>query len=71
MTADAPAAIPRRKGTRSVRRSSASDFPSTGSARWLSTVTEPWPGKCLRVPITPAAAMPRSAATTCSAASRG
>ncbi len=44
---------------------------STGSAWWLSTVTEPWPGKCLRAPITPASASPASAATTWAAATRG
>ena len=63
--------MPRRNGTRSVRRSVASDVRSTGSARWLSTVTDPCPGKCLRAPIVPASAMPRSAATTWAAATAG
>ena len=63
--------MPRRKGTSAVRRSSGSDVRSTGSAWWLSTVTEPWPGKCLRAPITPASASPAWAATTWTAASRG
>ena len=71
ITAEAPASMPNRNGTSAVRRSSGSDVRSTGSAWWLSTVTEPWPGKCLRVPITPASANPAWAATTWTAASRG
>ena len=63
--------MPRRNGTRAVRRSSASGVRRTGSARWLSTVTAPWPGKCLSAPIVPASAMPRCAATTCAAATFG
>ena len=58
--------MPRRNGTRSdpaQRRAATSGAP--GSARWLSTVTDPCPGKCLRAPIIPASAMPRCAATTC------
>ena len=71
ITAGAWARIAAANGTRSVARSSGIPRRCTGSARWLSTSSEPWPGKCFTTGSTPADSMPSIAATTCRATRPG
>ncbi|CAB4765465.1 unannotated protein [freshwater metagenome] len=67
ITAGRSASTAARKGTRSVRSSCTTGRGCTGSPRWLSTVSDPWPGKCLTTGSTPASRSPRAAATPCRA----
>lgn len=57
MTSGTPAAMAARKGGRSVSRRVRSSLVSTAMPKWLSTVVEPWPGKCLAHGATPAASV--------------
>ncbi len=71
ITAGSPASTAPRKGTRSDSSSPARVFVCTGSVRWLSAGTDPWPGKCLITGSTPDDEKPSAAATTCSDTARG
>ena len=54
ITAGASSAMASRNGRRSILSSCSRVRFCTGSARWLSVVSEPCPGKCLSTGTTPA-----------------
>jgi len=68
MTMGRPAWTASWKGTRSLARNWSNVASWTGSPSWESTLTEPWPGKCLAAGSSPEASIPFEKATPRSAA---